>query len=137
MGWHKIPEFESVSSSDDHPFAGSRIQPTGEVSVKLPVDDWLCKKMDKLNLAITERYPARNSDTDGMRCILIRSVRVTLYAPGLWNRPSSTIHLAELPDVVFPLPHHPGPSARTFLGVGREQPVNKLSCATLEGYQDA
>ena len=54
MGWHKVPEFESVSSSDDNPFAGSRVQPTGKVSVKLPVDDWLCKKMEKLNLTITE-----------------------------------------------------------------------------------
>ena len=31
MGWHKIPEFDSVSSSDDNPFAGSRVQPTGKV----------------------------------------------------------------------------------------------------------
>ena len=58
MGWHKVPEFESVSSSDNNPFAGSR--------VKLPVDDWLCKKMDKLNLTITEGYPARNTDTAGL-----------------------------------------------------------------------
>ena len=62
MGWHKVPEFESVSCSDDNPFAGSCVQPTGKVSVKLPVDDWLCKKMDKLNLTmITEGYPARQS----------------------------------------------------------------------------
>ena len=55
MGWHKVPEFESVSSSDDNPFAGSRVQPTGKVSVRLPVDDWLCKKsLEKLNLTITE-----------------------------------------------------------------------------------
>ena len=66
MGWHKVPEFESVSSSDDNPFAGSRVQPTGKVSVKLPVDDWLCKKMEKLNLTITEGYPARNSETGGL-----------------------------------------------------------------------
>ena len=66
MGWHKVPEFESVSSSDDNPFAGSRVQPTGKVSVKLLVDDWLCKKMEKLNLTITEGYPARNSETAGL-----------------------------------------------------------------------
>ena len=64
MGWHKIPEFETVSSSDDNPFAGARVQPTGKVSVKLPVDD--CRKMDKLNLTITEGYPARNTDTAGL-----------------------------------------------------------------------
>ena len=66
LGWHKVPEFESVSSSDDNPFAGSGVQPTGKVSVKLPVDDWLCKKMEKLNLTITEGYPARNTDTAGL-----------------------------------------------------------------------
>ena len=42
MGWHQIPEFNSVSSADDNPFAGSRV--SRKVSVKLPVDDWLCKK---------------------------------------------------------------------------------------------
>ena len=66
MGWHKVPEFESVSSSDINPFAGSRVQPTGKVSVKLPVDDWLCEKMEKLNLTITEGYRARNTDTAGL-----------------------------------------------------------------------
>ena len=62
MGWNKVPEFESVSSSDDNPFAGSHVQPTRKVSVNLPVDNWLCKKMEKLNLTITEGYPARNTD---------------------------------------------------------------------------
>ena len=66
MGWHKVPEFESVSSSDDNPFASSCVQPTSKVSVKLPVDNWLCKKMEKLNLTITEGYPARNSETAGL-----------------------------------------------------------------------
>ena len=40
MGWNKIPEFET--------------------------DDWLCRKMDKLNLTITEGYPTRNTDTSGL-----------------------------------------------------------------------
>ena len=66
MDWHKVPEFESVSSSDDNPFAGSHVQPTGKVSVKLPVDDWLCKKMEKLNFTTTEGYPARNTETAGL-----------------------------------------------------------------------
>ena len=39
MGRHQIPDFDSASSSlDDNPFAGSRVKPTGKVSVKLPVD---------------------------------------------------------------------------------------------------
>ena len=61
MGWHQIPEFESVYSSDDNPFASSRVQPTTKVSVKLPVDDWLCRKMEKLNLTVAEGYPSRNT----------------------------------------------------------------------------
>ena len=65
MGWHQIPEFDSVSSADDNPFASSRVQPTGKVSVKLPVD-WLCRKMEKLNLTITEGYPSRNAETAGL-----------------------------------------------------------------------
>ena len=64
MGWHKITD--SVSFSDDNPFASSRVQPTGKVSVKLPVDDWLCRKMEKLNLTITEGYPSRNTETAGL-----------------------------------------------------------------------
>ena len=64
MGWHQIPEFDRVSSADDNPFAGSRVQPTRKVSVKLPVDDWLCRKM-KLNLTIAEGYPSRNTETAG------------------------------------------------------------------------
>ena len=32
MNWHKIPEFETVSSAaDDNPFAGAHVQPTGKV----------------------------------------------------------------------------------------------------------
>ena len=61
MGWHKIPEFDSVSSSDDNSFVGSRVQPTGKISVKLPVD-WLCRQMEKFNLTITEGYPSRNTE---------------------------------------------------------------------------
>ena len=67
MNWHKVPEFETVSSAaDDNPFAGARVQPTGKVSVKLPVDDWLCRKMSSLNLTITEGYPTRNTDNTGL-----------------------------------------------------------------------
>ena len=40
MDWHQIPDSDSVSSSYDNLFAGTRVQPTWKVSVKLPVDDW-------------------------------------------------------------------------------------------------
>ena len=67
MGWHHIPEYDnSAASMDDNPFAGSRVKTTGKVSVQLPVDEWLCKKMEKLNVTIAEGYPARNSETSGL-----------------------------------------------------------------------
>ena len=67
MNWHKVPEFETVSSTaDDNPFAGARVRPTGKVSVKLSVDDWLCRKMSSLNLTLTEGYPTRNTDNTGL-----------------------------------------------------------------------
>ena len=67
MNWHETSEFETVSSAaGDNLFASARVQPTGKVSVKLPVEDWLCRKMSKLNLAITEGYPTRNTDNVGL-----------------------------------------------------------------------
>ena len=95
MNWHKIPEFETVSSAaDDNPFAGARVQPTGKVSVKLPVDDWLCWKMSTLNLTITEGYPTRNTDNTG----LLRDQFVKTPRPSRWygmhaekNSESSTV----------------------------------------------
>ena len=64
MGWHQIPDYDSTSSSlDDNPFAGFRANPTGKVSVKLPVDEWLCRKFERLNVTVAEGYPSRNSET--------------------------------------------------------------------------
>ena len=66
MGWHQVPEFESsASSQDDNPFAGLRTQGSGKVPVKLPSDEWLCRKMEKLNIteALTEGYPTCGSET--------------------------------------------------------------------------
>ena len=40
--------------------------PPGKSLVKLPVDDWLCRKMEKLNLAVAEGYPSKNTQTAGL-----------------------------------------------------------------------
>ena len=86
MIWHKIPEFETVSSAvDDNPSAGACVQPTGKVSEKILVDDCLSRKMFNLNLTITEgtltilASSEINSSNlpghpDGMGCML-RAVR--------------------------------------------------------------
>ena len=67
MAWNEIPEFDSASSSqDDNPFTGTRSSQTGKVSVKVPVDDWLCRKFEKLNLTGQEGYPTHNSETAGL-----------------------------------------------------------------------
>ena len=139
MGWHKVPEFESVSSSDDNPFAGSHVQPTGKVSVKLPVDDWLCKKMEKLNLTITEGYPARNTETAGL-------LKDQFIKPPRWYGMHTDKKDCDNTTVCSWSPEpaklnsafswvarrslSTAPPARTCLGIGREQPENKLSCVT-------
>ena len=67
MGWHQIPDYNHASTSlDDNPFAGSRTKPTGKVSVRLPVDDWLCRKFERLNVTVVEGYHSRNSETGGL-----------------------------------------------------------------------
>ena len=67
MAWHQIPDFDSSSSSlDDNPFASSWTQPVGKVSIKLTADDWLCRKLEKLNVTIAEGYPPRNAETAGL-----------------------------------------------------------------------
>ena len=59
MGWDQVPEFDSSSSAQDHnPFAGTRPPQPGKVSVKVPVDDWLCWKFEKLNITVQEGYPS-------------------------------------------------------------------------------
>ena len=67
MAWNDIPEFDSSSSSqDDNPFTGSKSSHTGKVSVKVPVDEWLCRKMEKLNITVQEGYPSHTSENAGL-----------------------------------------------------------------------
>ena len=67
MAWNDIPEFDSSSGSqDDNPFTGSKVSHTGKVSVKVLVDEWLCRKMEKLNITVQEGYPSRTSENTGL-----------------------------------------------------------------------
>ena len=69
IGWHHIPDYDnSAASMDDNPFASSRVKTTGKVSVKLPVDEWLCRKLEKLNVTVAEGYPSRNNKNSGLLC---------------------------------------------------------------------
>ena len=67
MGWGHIPEVDTAASkSEDNPFAGPKAQPTGKIAVSMPTDEWLCNKMGKLNLTLTEGYPSRSSEAGGL-----------------------------------------------------------------------
>ena len=67
IGWNQIPYFDISSFSlDDKPFVGSQAQPTGKVSIELSADDWLCRKLEKLNVSIAEGYLSRNAETAGL-----------------------------------------------------------------------
>ena len=63
MGWTHIPDMDSgTKSSDDNPFAGPKLQSPGKVSVSLPTDEWLCSKLNKLNLTLVQGYPSRTTE---------------------------------------------------------------------------
>ena len=68
MGWTHVPDMDTFSSSaDDNPFQAPKQQPPGRISVKLPTDEWLCKKMDKLNITLVEGHPSRASEAGGLQ----------------------------------------------------------------------
>ena len=46
MGWSHIPEVDNtIATSDDNPFAGLKTVKPGKVSVRMPTEEWLCKKL--------------------------------------------------------------------------------------------
>ena len=67
MGWSHIPEVDNTTAtSDDNPFAGPKTVSPRKVSVRMPTEEWLCKKLGKLNLTLAEGYPSRGSEAGGL-----------------------------------------------------------------------
>ena len=67
MGWSNIPEMDSsYTASDDNPFSGPKVPVPGKVSVQMPTEDWLCRKLSKLNLTLVEGYPFGSSEAGGL-----------------------------------------------------------------------
>ena len=67
MGWTHILDMDTTTgSSEDNPFAGPRLQTPGKISVQLPADEWLCRKLSKLNLTLTDGYPSRSAEAGGL-----------------------------------------------------------------------
>ena len=67
MDWTNIPDSDSANTaSDDNPFSGPKPATPGKVSVKMSTEDWLCKKISKLNLTLVEGYLSRSSEAGGL-----------------------------------------------------------------------
>ena len=67
MGWTNIPDVDSSNTaSDDNPFSGPKVPVPSKISVNMPTEDWLCKKLSKLNLTLVEGYPIRSSEAGGL-----------------------------------------------------------------------
>ena len=67
MNWDHIPDIDSgATTSEDNPFAGPKVHTPGKVSVNLPTDEWLCRKMSKLNITLVQGYPTRTSEAGGL-----------------------------------------------------------------------
>ena len=67
MGWHHILDTDSgATTSEDNPFAGPNLHTPGKTSVNLPTDEWLCRKMAKLNITLAQGYPTRTSEAAGL-----------------------------------------------------------------------
>ena len=56
-----------TTTSEDNPFAGPKPHAPGKVSINLPTDEWLCRKMAKLNITLTQGYPSRTSEAGGLQ----------------------------------------------------------------------
>ena len=91
MGWSHIPELDSTAStSDDNPFAGPKTVTPGKVSVKMPTEDWLCRKLAKLNLTLVEGYPSRGSEAGGLaKDVFLRPARTQSKWYGLHSDPKA------------------------------------------------
>ena len=67
MGWNHIPDTDSgVTTSEDNPFAGPKLHTPGKISVNLLTNEWLCRKMSKLNITLVQGYPTRTSEAGGL-----------------------------------------------------------------------
>ena len=140
MGWSHIPDVDSaLANSEDNLFATPKQQPAGKISIQLPTDNWLCRKMDRLNLTLTQGYPSKGSDACGLQHDqFIKPAK----SQGKWYglhpnqiKPTGSVSFwhsdtARLPDlqVTPPQPHPLVTSPRIPLGSGRKVLVKLHTC---------
>ena len=66
MGWSHVPEIDSSNPSDDNPFAGPKAPAPSKIAVHMPTEEWLCKKLSKLNITLMEGYPSRTAEAGSL-----------------------------------------------------------------------
>ena len=66
MGWSHVPDVDSSNSSDDNPFAGPKTPAPSKVSVQMPTEEWLCKKLSRLNINLVEGYPSKTAEAGSL-----------------------------------------------------------------------
>ena len=67
MGWSHIPDVDSeATTTEDNPFAGSKVTAPGKVLVQMLTEDWLYQMLSKLNLTLVEGYSSRGSEACGL-----------------------------------------------------------------------
>ena len=66
MGWSHVPDVDSSNPSDDNPLAGPKAPAPSKVFVHMPTEEWLCKKLNQLNLTLVEGYPSRTAEAGSL-----------------------------------------------------------------------
>ena len=66
MGWSHVPDVDSSNPLDDNLFAGPKAPAPSEVSIQMPTEEWLCKKLSKLNVTLVEGYPSRTTEAGSL-----------------------------------------------------------------------
>ena len=56
---------ETVLSLD--PWKGKQPRKPTRISVAMPPDDWLCQRLERLNLTVAEGYPSQTQDSAGLK----------------------------------------------------------------------
>ena len=93
MGWFHILDMVSVTNtSEDNPFAVPKTPVPGKVSVQVPTEDWLCRKLAKLNLTLVEDHPSRGSEAGGLsKDVFLRPAKSQSKWYGLFSNHKVTL----------------------------------------------
>ena len=85
MGWSEVPEFVPASSREDNPFLAEKPLGSGRLNIQLPVDEYLCRRMDAVNRTVATGYPTKASDTAGLaRNRLVKNPSIGNWY-GMWS----------------------------------------------------